>query len=96
MSYDAKIEQVEAHIKTLRRWIVETKCLQKARARNAEIVPRIGIRGGRATTNEAHHIRCAEEVERCAVQAEAEAREIHGIVNMSNAHLSGGEAVRSK
>jgi len=78
MSDRADIPAVEAHIKTLRRWVAATKANDKARNRNAEILPRIGIRGGRATTNEARHICCAEEERRCSEQAMKEAAALHG------------------
>ncbi|MEN6487962.1 MAG: hypothetical protein ABFD66_03630 [Smithella sp.] len=58
------IDQVNTHIKTLRELISAIKSLNKARDANSEIIPRNGIRGGRATTLESHHCLCAEHVER--------------------------------
>ena len=90
MTMHADIPLVEEHIRTLRRWIAETKRLEKARQRNAEILPRIGIRDGRSTSNEAHHIRCAEEVRRCAEQALEEAARIHGLDTANTCVQTGG------
>ena len=70
---------IRQHIDTLRELVRAHAALDKARDANRDILPRRGIRGGRATTLEARNDRAAEYVERVQATAIKQACELWGL-----------------
>ena len=54
--------QIKKHIEILKRLLAAQICTDKARASNSKLIPRRGIRGGRATTLSARHDLAAREL----------------------------------
>ena len=70
------IQKLKAHIITLRQLVSAAESLERARNANSELLPRTGIRGGRATTNNARHDKAAEHYWKQENKAENEAKEL--------------------
>jgi hypothetical protein len=68
--------KIQQHISTLRLLLSAANGLNRAREANSKMLPRTGLRGGRATTNNAHHDKAAEYYWNIEKKAEDEAKEL--------------------
>lgn len=68
--------KIQNHIVTLRLLLSAAKGLERAREANSKLIPRTGLRGGRATTNRARHDIAAEYYWKIEAKAEEEAKEL--------------------
>ena len=81
--------ELSEHINTLKNLLKARHDLTKSRNANSDLLPRIGTRGGTATTLVSRHNRCAEYAQLLEFKAASQAEALWGFGNIDKGNFLG-------